>query len=278
MIYKYLNKSRFKWELDQYSLELMELLDSDPLLAFEMTDSNQVLDLESVVRPFLERWSGDVLHYVVRCVERLKGDLQFLIYAALLDIKVNFVTEDKELKRDFVRFVDCCSLSELLSQLKSDVRSPAMTPSDNSLIDLNQPSESVLPKSPSSQQHTLNVTLLTDSHSFDSTNCTLFRETWAQNLVNGEPSKTVYLKQIIDNFKLKAIQDMNTLKRLIRQAETDYYALYRAYVFLLKSGNAQILLRHAKTEHCALTSLDAQNVVSILEEFLSSKGPGIPSS
>lgn len=33
------------------------------------------------MKPILQRWPEDVLHFVERCVARLQGDLQYLIYA-----------------------------------------------------------------------------------------------------------------------------------------------------------------------------------------------------
>lgn len=49
---------------------------------------------------------------------------------------------------------------------------------------------------------------------------------WAAAMLK-DTSNPAFLRQIIEDFKLKTIQDLNTLKRLVRQAETDHYALYR---------------------------------------------------
>ncbi|KAK2571655.1 Protein Njmu-R1 [Acropora cervicornis] len=66
----------------------------------------------------------------------------------------------------------------------------------------------------------------------------------------------------------KVNHDMNTLRRLLRQAETDHYALYRSYVFLLKCGSAPILLRNTRSEAHALNSEDTLNIIKVLEEFI----------
>nr|XP_020472062.1 protein Njmu-R1 [Monopterus albus] len=67
-------------------------------------------------------------------------------------------------------------------------------------------------------------------------------------------------------FKLKAIQDMNSLKRFVRQAEMSHYALFRCYQFLQGCGNGDVLLQNARAEHSDLP--EACSIITVLEEFL----------
>ena len=46
-------------------------------------------------------------------------------------------------------------------------------------------------------------------------------------MLTGDPKNPEYLRQVIEDCKLRTIQDLNNLKRLVRQAESDHYALYR---------------------------------------------------
>lgn len=39
-------------------------------------------------------------------------------------------------------------------------------------------------------------------------------------------SSPTTIKKTVESFKLKIIQDMNELRRALKQAESDYYALY----------------------------------------------------
>ncbi|XP_005993805.1 protein Njmu-R1 isoform X3 [Latimeria chalumnae] len=103
-----------------------------------------------------------------------------------------------------------------------------------------------------------------------------FCEDWIQAFLNGaECGNPFLLRQILENFKLKAIQDMNNIKRFIRQAEMSHYALFKCYIFLKNCGNADILLQNVKVEHAEMP--EAKNVVQVLEEFIDGEGMAGPS-
>ncbi len=63
---------------------------------------------------------------------------------------------------------------------------------------------------------------------------------------------------------MQAIQDMNNLKRLIRQAEMSHYALFRCCLFLQSCGNGDVLLQNARAEHSSLP--EACSIINVLEE------------
>uniref|UniRef100_A0A8C4T1I3 Uncharacterized protein n=1 Tax=Erpetoichthys calabaricus TaxID=27687 RepID=A0A8C4T1I3_ERPCA len=93
-----------------------------------------------------------------------------------------------------------------------------------------------------------------------------FCEEWSQAFLNSaEGGNAFLLRQILENFKLKAIQDLNNLKRLVRQAETSHYALYRCYTFLQNCGNGDVLLQNVKVEYAEMP--EAGSIVQVLEEF-----------
>lgn len=64
----------------------------------------------------------------------------------------------------------------------------------------------------------------------------------------------------------QAIQDTNNLKRFIRQAEMNHYALFKCYMFLKNCGSGDILLKIVKVEHEEMP--EAKSVVAVLEEFM----------
>ncbi|RXM99935.1 Protein Njmu-R1 [Acipenser ruthenus] len=98
-----------------------------------------------------------------------------------------------------------------------------------------------------------------------------FCESWVQAFLNGADGGNPFLlRQILENFKLKAIQDLNSLKRLIQQAEMNHYALFRCYVFLKHCGNGDVLLQNVKVEHAEMP--EAHRIVQVLEEFMSEEG------
>uniref|UniRef100_A0A8C0KVG4 Uncharacterized protein n=1 Tax=Canis lupus dingo TaxID=286419 RepID=A0A8C0KVG4_CANLU len=85
--------------------------------------------------------------------------------------------------------------------------------------------------------------------------------------LNGTEGGNPFLfRQVLENFKLKAIQDTNNLKRFIRQAEMNHYALFKCYMFLKNCGSGDILLKIVKVEHEEMP--EAKNVVAVLEEFM----------
>ncbi|KAF6092538.1 sensitization to ricin complex subunit 2 [Phyllostomus discolor] len=94
-----------------------------------------------------------------------------------------------------------------------------------------------------------------------------FCEDWMQAFLNGAEGGNPFLfRQVLENFKLKAIQDTNNLKRFIRQAEMNHYALFKCYMFLKNCGSGDVLLKIVKVEHEEMP--EAKNVVAVLEEFM----------
>jgi hypothetical protein len=74
----------------------------------------------------------------------------------------------------------------------------------------------------------LTVTVSESALEVSSNEVNRFCQDWATTMQGEEEeSKPSYLRQVIENFKLKIIQDLNNLRRLIQQAEKDHYALYR---------------------------------------------------
>lgn len=114
------------------------------------------------------------------------------------------------------------------------------------------------------------VVLQTDGVEYSLSNkvTTRFCREWAKTMLSDTEDNPVFLRQVIENYKLRVNHDLNTLKRLLRQAETDHYALYRSYVFLLKCGNGPILLRNTTLEAHALCSEDTLNIIKVLEEYI----------
>jgi len=73
----------------------------------------------------------------------------------------------------------------------------------------------------------------------------------------------VALRSLIEDFKMKVIQDLNSVKRLFQKAENDYYSLYKLSLFLKQSGNMTVLLKLLKNDASA-----SDNVMKIIENFL----------
>ena len=88
-----------------------------------------------------------------------------------------------------------------------------------------------------------------------------------QAFLNGADGGNPFLfRQVLENFKLKAIQDTDNLKRFIWQAEMNHYASFQCFMFLKNCGGRDILLEIVKVEHEEMP--EAKSVVAILKGFM----------
>ncbi|KAI0214861.1 Protein Njmu-R1 [Lamellibrachia satsuma] len=224
----------FKAELDKYSINLLSYLDSK-------------IPLTEQLQSYLQCWYTASTKYFTSCVIALEHNLKYLIYVALLDAELKVVCSNDQLKADIISFLDCCSLSELLSNLAIDRKSDSST----SLLDADPDAvktSSDMAGMPKTETPTVVLHLDGATCQFSSHECNQFCEEWSNALMTGNAEDPVFIRQVIENYRLKAIQDMNTLKRHLRQAETDYYSLFRCAIFLGQCGNSTVLLRHAVLE------------------------------
>jgi len=110
-----------------------------------------------------------------------------------------------------------------------------------------------------------------DNYRLSSTDTTLFCNGCIDLLKRSLQISPIRMREVIENYKLRIIQDMNTFKRLIKEAETDFYVLYRAYVFLLSSGNAKILLNNAQVQCDDEEAKGSVTVLNVIQQFITGK-------
>lgn len=224
----------FRLELDKY----LEGLKSD--LEPEMNN------LEACIRPYLSSWFEDAVLPITRVVQLFQEELAFLLHAALSSTAVEVKESNDQTKKDIARFLSAASLQGLVQEGTMASLCIAMTeePQKSLVIDCSGPSPH-----------------------FQNAASNKFCEDWTQSFLNhAEGGNPFLFRQKLENFKLKAIQDMNNLKRFIRQAETSHYSLFKCYMFLKNCGNGDVLLKIVKVEHEGMP--EARNVVTVLEEFM----------
>ncbi|XP_046855117.1 protein Njmu-R1-like [Xenia sp. Carnegie-2017] len=95
---------------------------------------------------------------------------------------------------------------------------------------------------------------------------------WANTMTGGNQNDPIFLRQVMENYKLKVIQDMNSLKRLLREAEADHYALFKAFVFLRKCPSSPIVMWHIRMEALVSMPRSICYVIAVLDEFITDKG------
>ncbi|XP_074648641.1 uncharacterized protein LOC141904083 isoform X2 [Tubulanus polymorphus] len=200
----------FRHELDKYSASLSPILDKN------------FTKLEEI-QTHLKSWYNQCIAYISRCVKTLRQEIKFLIHTALINGHLEIKGGDEETRSDIRRFFESCNLMELLS--KPDDKSSLTTSDSDSMlinvtIDLN---EKLVP---TKKIDVVTLTLDESGAKFSCQDCTPFCQDWAGSLCNGNQENPFYLRQIVENYKLRTIQDMNTLKRYLRKAEGDHYALF----------------------------------------------------
>ncbi|XP_041078250.1 protein Njmu-R1 [Polyodon spathula] len=229
----------FRLELDTYVHGLQRSL------------SPELSDLETHIRPYLSSWYEECVMHIQRVVQLTQDKVSFLLHAALSHTHVEVVGGEDKVKKDINRFLNAASFQGLIHE---DTTAATLC---NALSE--EPQKDVTIDCSQQQPQFLNA------------GSNRFCESWVQAFLNGADGGNPFLlRQILENFKLKAIQDLNNLKRLIQQAEMNHYALFRCYVFLRHCGNGDVLLHNVKVEHAEMP--EAHKIVQVLEEFMYEEG------
>ncbi|KAM6474403.1 protein Njmu-R1 [Liasis olivaceus] len=225
----------FRLELDGYIQDLKNRLDSK--------QSN----LETCIKPLLRTWFEDLVCPIQRMVKLFQEKLAFVLHAALSCTPVEVNGSEEKAEKDINRFLQAASLQDLVRETTMTSLCTAAATEEQCksvMIDLNGPQPC-----------------------FHRAGTNKFCEDWTQAFLNvSEGGNPFLFRQILENFKLKAIQDINNLKRFIRQAEMSHYALFKCYLFLKNCGSGDVLLKIVKVEYAEMQ--EARNVISVLEEFM----------
>ncbi|NWI18680.1 NJMU protein, partial [Crypturellus soui] len=230
----FLKKNTFRLELDKYVQSL------------KINFNPEQKTLETYVNPYLRSWFENSVCPIQRVVQLFQEKLAFLLHAALSYTPVEVKNSDERTEKDISRFLAAASLQGLVQEGTMTSLCIAMTEEQHKsiIIDCSGPQPQ-----------------------FHNAGSNRFCEDWMQAFINAAEGGNPFLfRQILENFKLKAIQDINNLKRFIRQAEMNHYALFKCYLFLKNCGSGDILLKIVKVEHAEMP--EAKNVVAVLEEFM----------
>ncbi|KAM4692562.1 protein Njmu-R1 [Rhinophrynus dorsalis] len=216
----------------------------------------QMCNLESDIRPHLSSWFEESVLPIHRVVGLFQEKIAYLLHAALSYTPVEVRNSDERTQNDITRFVSSASLQGLVQEGTMTSLCIAMT---------------------EEQPRSITVDCRDSEPQILGAVSNKFCEDWMQVFVQGSDGVNPYhLRQKLENFKLKTIQDMNNLKRLLRQAEMSHYALFKCYMFLKNCGNGDILLKMVKVEHSEVP--EASSVVKVLEEFIHEEGFSVHSS
>ncbi|KAM5124830.1 protein Njmu-R1, partial [Mantella aurantiaca] len=163
---------------------------------------------------------------------------------ALSYTSVEVIISDERTKNDIYRFLSSASLQGLVQDGTMTSLCVAMT---------------------ERQHHTITVELREGQPEVLNAVSNRFCDDWMEFFISSRDNPFLY-RQTLENFKLKVIQDMNNVKRLVRQAQSSHHALFRCYNFLQRCGNGDMLLQMVKVEDAEMP--EVSSVVMVLEEFI----------
>ncbi|KFM76992.1 Protein Njmu-R1, partial [Stegodyphus mimosarum] len=196
----------------------------------------------------LKSWYFYCIEYVGRCIQRFKEDISLVLHCSLWG-NVEIVSEDENIKWDLERFVETASLMPRIPDKAKEESSSLQSVLTVKISDVKI--ETSKPIAPS-----------------------FYCSRWYDKLKNCHESDHIGMHNILEGFRLKAIQDLNTLKRLLQKAETDHYSLYRAYQFLKASGYDDVLLHHVKREVTVTGEEEVLEIIACLQDFIKNKKSG----
>ncbi|GAB6025861.1 hypothetical protein CHUAL_011837 [Chamberlinius hualienensis] len=188
-------------DLEFFRCELQEFLDK--FLTILNSDVNMI-DKVAVIK-YLEKWSYVALEYTCRCVALLGLDVSVLFYLASTNGRLEIEGGTEEVQSDICRFLANCSIAEMMALSTSEV------------------SDSL-----KANKSVTRLKLIPDrSHAIEGADNDEYCKEWARLILEGEQTNPLFLKRVMENFKLLTVQSLNTFKRLLMDAEADHYSLYR---------------------------------------------------
>ncbi|XP_055939626.1 protein Njmu-R1-like [Argiope bruennichi] len=194
----------------------------------------------------LKSWYIYCIEYVQRCIENFGEDLVTLLLCSLWG-NVDVISEDEQTKWDTERFLETCCVMPVPTE---NAKETAIDDASLSFI-------------VTVKDGKIKVNEPLDNFPYCSK--------WLDKLKSCPSTDHIGQHNVLEGFRLKTVQDLNTLKRLLQKAQTDHYSLYRAYQFLQVSGYEDILLHHVKKEASMAGEKEVLEIISCLQEFLKSK-------
>ncbi|XP_056408927.1 protein Njmu-R1, partial [Hyla sarda] len=247
----------FRLELDGHVDDLRKILEP------------QLGNLESEVRPHLGGWFEDTVMPVHRVVNLFQEKLAYLLHAALSYTPVIVVNSTERTQNDISRFQSSAGLQGLVQEGTMTSLCVAMTEQQQRsvTVDLSDGQPQLVS---AGRTATYYYHYCYYSYHHCCNNYYYYYHYYYYHYSNQRAAFMGGASKLICDWLLQVIQDMNNLKRLIRQAESSHYALFRCYNFLKNCGNGDILLQIVKVEHAEMA--EARSVVTVLEEFIREEG------
>ncbi|PRP87033.1 hypothetical protein PROFUN_04769 [Planoprotostelium fungivorum] len=212
---------------------------------------------------YLSSWHSFSIGYVVRCVNLLGVDtLATLLYHIYMSGSITVLTamtkekladkttlgSQKVFLEDICRAVDPAAMTHhnMMSSVQLQIRHVEEQPNDGNGISLSM-----------DDQYKIHM---------DKSNTNLFCMERSRMLHKSVQSKkgATYLRHVMEDAKSKVLEDFNRLKRMVEAAKLNNYALYKAYRFMLKSENGDVITELLRSQKSKAGDAAASEVLRII--------------
>jgi len=233
------------------------------------------------LRSLLENWYSANLDYVTRGIGYFERLLDSLLYFILEARAIN-VVGDSKIALDAIKLFKATNILQV-----SNLRKPLYCyyQSADQI-----PEEELQPFEPKP----ILLTVRPNSVSLSQTVSNPLCQEWGNKLLEiyeeykrtnkGKIeifSPSIELRKTIELYKMKAMHEVNTLKKQVRKAEVDHYSLYGCFQFLQGNANKDILLNVLRHDFVMLDdATEATEVLDVISYFIleishSSNGAGM---
>jgi len=203
----------FRPDLDLFCVKLKRLLME---VKFHGKDDNELRDN-------LESWYTYTIEHITRCVDTVKDKLPVVLHSALIGKPIIIAkgSERKTFVEDITKFIRAASLNQLSDQSNVIIGDDREFYPNGIIISLDS----------------------SFNFQISSKETNVFCREWAKEIRKSAKTLDPFkLRNLMEHYKLKVIQELNQLKRLVEHAKISNYALYKAYSMLKKNSASDVLL------------------------------------
>jgi len=182
---------------------------------------------EREVQLQLSRWYSSCIEYISRCILYLFNDLPVLLHAILLGKSV-IITGTSTKHDDMSKLLQAVSIVNLSPQDEYEPVEQGGDPLEGEVLVAER------------------LVVACDDHAPPALNgskgTNAFCELWSRKLREVSPSDPFHHRGLVEELKLKIMEDLNNARKIVDQAKVNNYSLYKAYTGFQGNANCDVLL------------------------------------
>jgi len=248
--------SLFHAELKKFSEQLI------PLLQKHNADEEQE-ELKSSISQMASSWYWKCVEYITRCVRLLAPHLDVVMHSILLGKQVVIVAPPPLFEDLSKLLLDVSIVNLTPSQVPRDDEAEELAPSDDDVagrlvIMCARPAAQEKMQEFPPDYSDIQVTL-------SSRETNSFCASWADKLRNA-PFDAFQLRTLLEDLKLRVIQELNFIRKIIDQAKLSNYLLYKSYLVLRSNNNCDVLLSLLMKD--ITNDITTTEVLEVISEYI----------